>query len=283
MTEVSTIGVIGAGQMGAGIAQVSAMAGYETLLWDASDAALQKGIQGISSRLARLVEKEKITAEDAQAAEGRIKGVGSVSEFGSCQMSIEAIIENIEIKQKLFAELDTTLPAGAILASNTSSISITRLATSTKRPESVIGMHFMNPVPVMQLVEIIRGLQTSDSTYDITKSVSEKMGKTTVLGVDSPGFIVNRILCPMMNEAIFLLQEGVAPEDVDNAMMLGTNQPMGPLTLADFVGLDTLLYILQLLHRELGEDKYRPCPLLVKYVEAGWYGKKAGRGFYSYE
>ncbi len=283
MTDVSTIGVIGAGQMGAGIAQVSAMAGYETLLWDANEAALEKGIQGISKRLARLVEKEKLTADEAKAAESKIKGASSVSEFSSCQMSIEAIIENVEIKQKLFAELDATLPAGAILASNTSSISITRIATSTKRPESVIGMHFMNPVPVMKLVEIIRGLQTSDETYAVTKAVSEKMDKTTVLGVDSPGFIVNRILCPMINEAIFLLQEGVEREDVDNAMMLGTNQPMGPLTLADFVGLDTLLYILQLLHRELGEDKYRPCPLLVKYVEAGWYGKKAGRGFYTYE
>ncbi|MCB0311510.1 MAG: 3-hydroxybutyryl-CoA dehydrogenase, partial [Bdellovibrionales bacterium] len=192
------------------------------------------------------------------------------------------VIENPEIKIKLLKDLDDILPASAIIASNTSSISITRLAAATKRPESVIGLHFMNPVPVMKLVEIIRGLQTSDETYEKSKDCMEKLGKTTVLGVDSAGFIVNRILCPMINEAIYLLQEGVKAEDIDSAMMLGTNQPMGPLTLADFVGLDTLLFILRILHNELGEDKYRPCPLLVKYVEAGWYGKKSGRGFYKY-
>jgi 3-hydroxybutyryl-CoA dehydrogenase len=195
---------------------------------------------------------------------------------------IEAVIEQFDAKAALFKQLDQVLAKGALLASNTSSISITRMAAVTSRPESFIGVHFMNPVPVMKLVELIRGLQTSDATYAAVQQFCAKIEKTTVLAIDTPGFIVNRILCPMLNEAIFLVQEGVKPEDIDAGMKLGTNQPMGPLTLADFVGLDTLLYILQVLHRELGEDKYRPCPLLVKYVEAGWYGKKSGRGFYRY-
>jgi 3-hydroxybutyryl-CoA dehydrogenase len=248
------IGVIGAGQMGAGIAQVIATAGFSTILFDAQTAALSRGMEGIHKRLDQAVEKGKL----------------------------EAIIENFEIKASLFKELDSIVKPDGLLVSNTSSISITRIAASTTRPEKVMGVHFMNPVPVMKLVELIKGLQTSAETYDAIVSFCEKIQKTTVLGIDTPGFIVNRILCPMINEAIFLVQEGVRPEDIDNAMKLGTNHPMGPLTLADFVGLDTLLYILQLLHRELGEDKYRPCPLLTKYVEAGWFGKKTGRGFYSY-
>jgi len=283
MSEIKKIGVIGAGQMGAGIAQVCAASGFETYLWDAQTGALDKGVRGVHQRLDRLVEKEKISSEQASETKQRLIAAGSMKDFSSAQLVIEAIIENTEIKQKVFKELDSIVSPDAILASNTSSISITQLAASTSRPERFIGLHFMNPVPVMKLVEIIRGMQTSDETYNRGKSLCKQLGKTTVLGIDSPGFVVNRILCPMINEAIFLLQLGVKAEDIDNAMKLGTNQPMGPLELADFVGLDTLLYILQLLHRELGEDKYRPCPLLVKYVEAGWYGKKNGRGFYNYQ
>lgn len=282
MTDIRTIGVIGAGQMGAGIAQVSAAAGYDTFLYDASPQSLKKGMDLINSLLNKAVEKEKITAAQKDQTLSKLKGANSLSDFGSCDLVIEAIVENIDVKISLFKELCPKLKSSAILATNTSSISITRLAAASDRANQVIGMHFMNPVPVMKLVEIIRGLQTSDETYSTVNAVSEKMGKTTVLGIDGPGFIVNRILCPMINEAIYLLQEGVKAEDIDNAMKLGTNQPMGPLTLADFVGLDTLLSILRILHNELGEDKYRPCPLLVKYVEAGWFGKKTGRGFYKY-
>lgn len=282
MSSVKEIGVIGSGQMGSGIAQVSAMSGYSTYLWDADKKALDRGMESIKSQLNKLVEKEKISADDRTKAISNLKAASSLTQFKDCDLVVEAIIENYDIKSKLFSELDREVKPSAILASNTSSISITRIAACTKRPQQVIGMHFMNPVPVMKLVEIIRGLQTSDETYQSTLAVASKMQKTTVLGIDAPGFIVNRILCPMINEAIFLLQEGVKAEDIDNAMKLGTNQPMGPLTLADFVGLDTLLFILRILHNELGEDKYRPCPLLIKYVEAGWYGKKAGRGFYQY-
>ena len=282
MGSVISVGVVGAGQMGSGIAQVCAMSGHPTLLWDADSAALERALNSIRNQLQKLVEKEKITSQLASETEKNLKRASSLQDFKSCQLSIEAIIENYEIKAKLFKELDSVMPAEAILATNTSSISITKIAAATKRPDKVVGMHFMNPVPVMKLVELIRGLQTSDATYSAAKQVSEKMGKTTVQGIDSAGFIVNRILCPMINEAIFLLQEGCKAEDIDAAMKLGTNQPMGPLTLADFVGLDTLLYILRILHGELGDDKYRPCPLLVKYVEAGWYGRKNGRGFYDY-
>lgn len=282
MAEIRTVGIIGAGQMGAGIAQVCAQAGLTTLLWDALPQGLEKGYGSIHAQLAKLVEKQKLTPSQAEEAKSCLFKAKGLADFSKCDVAIEAIIENPEIKSTLFRDLSSTLPPHAIMASNTSSISITRLASTFVRPEQFIGMHFMNPVPVMKLVEVIRGLQTAESTYTAIKALSEKLGKTTVLGIDGPGFIVNRILCPMINEAIFLLQEGVKPEDIDNAMKLGTNQPMGPLTLADFVGLDTLLFILQILHRELGEDKYRPCPLLVKYVEAGWFGKKSGRGFYRY-
>ncbi len=280
---IRTIAVIGAGQMGAGIAQVAACAGYETLLWDADPKSLEKGVAGIKSQLKKMVEKGKMTGVEEEKALSKLRAAASLQDFRDADLVIEAIIENFEIKKQVFQSLDGIVKPDGILASNTSSISITKIAAVTSRPQQVIGMHFMNPVPVMKLVEIIKGLQTSDATYQIAKEVSEKMQKTTVLAIDGPGFVVNRILIPMINEAIFLLQEGVKPEDIDNAMKLGTNQPMGPLTLADFVGLDTLLFICRILHAELGEDKYRPAPLLVKYVEAGWYGKKAGRGFYKYE
>ncbi len=283
MTLIKKVAVIGAGQMGAGIAQVAAATGYNTLLLDNNEDALKRGLAGIDKQLSRAVEKEKITEEDKKKTLANITTTVQVSDCTDCDLIVEAIIENVEIKADLFAKLDVLTPPETILASNTSSISITKIASACSNPNRVIGMHFMNPVPVMKLVEIIRGLQTDDATYEKIKAISEEMGKTTVLAIDSPGFIVNRVLCPMINEAIFLLQQGVAPEDIDTGMKLGTNQPMGPLELADFVGLDTLLYILQLFHRELGEDKYRPCPLLIKYVEAGWYGRKTGKGFYTYE
>jgi 3-hydroxybutyryl-CoA dehydrogenase len=276
------IGVIGAGQMGAGIAQVIATAGFSTTLFDAQTAALSRGIDGIHKRLDQAVEKGKLDVAARDQAKRNLTAATGLKDFAECDLVIEAVIENFEIKSRLFKELDSIVKPDGLLVSNTSSISITRIAASTSRPERVMGVHFMNPVPIMKLVELIKGLQTSAETYTSIVSFCDKIQKTTVLGIDTPGFIVNRILCPMINEAIFLVQEGVRPEDIDNAMKLGTNHPMGPLTLADFVGLDTLLYILQLLHRELGEDKYRPCPLLMKYVEAGWFGKKTGRGFYSY-
>ena len=283
MSNIKTIGVIGAGQMGAGIAHVAAASGYKTLLWDANGDALTKGIGGVKSRLEKAVEKEKITSDQMQTTLDNLNQVSALEDFADCDLTIEAIIEKPEVKDEVFGKLDKIVKPGAILTSNTSSISITRIAASTERPEKVMGMHFMNPVPVMKLVELIRGIQTDDATYETVCAVVEQMGKTSVLAIDSPGFIVNRILCPMINEAVFLLQEGCTAEDIDASMQLGTNHPMGPLTLADFVGLDTILYVLQLFHKELGEDKYRPCPLLIKYVEAGWYGKKAGRGFYKYD
>lgn len=269
--------------MGAGIAQVFAAVGSKVLLWDASAAAVDKGLGFISMQLDKMVEKEKISRDEASRVRANLTKCVGLKDFSECDLVIEAIVENLEVKLKLIHELNSVLKPTAVLASNTSSISITRMAAAAKSPSQFVGMHFMNPVPVMKLVELIRGLQTSDETYQGVKRAAEEMGKTTVLALDGPGFIVNRILCPMINEAVFLLQEGVAPADIDNAMKLGTNQPMGPLTLGDFVGLDTLLSVLQVLHRELGEDKYRPCPLLIKYVEAGWLGKKCGRGFYRYD
>jgi len=282
MNQIRTVGVVGAGQMGGGIAQVAAASGYATLLWDANQQALERGYAAIGTRLEQGVAKGKVSPELRDATLGKLSTASSVKDFSRCDLVIEAVIEQFEAKAALFGEIDAVLPSHALLASNTSSISITRMAATTSRPDKFMGVHFMNPVPVMKLVELIRALQTSEETYTALRDFCVSLGKTTVLAIDTPGFVVNRILCPMINEAIFLVQEGVEPEDIDTAMKLGTNQPMGPLTLADFVGLDTLLYILQVLHRELGEDKYRPCPLLVKYVEAGWYGKKSGRGFYSY-
>jgi 3-hydroxybutyryl-CoA dehydrogenase len=276
------IAVIGAGQMGRGIAQVAAQTGAEVLLYDTVPHVAQQALTTISAGLDKVVEKGKMSGQEKDRILSAIRPIDTLQKLNSPSVVIEAIVEDLVIKERLFKELDPLLSSECILASNTSSLPITKLAALTSRPHRFIGMHFMNPVPVMKLVEIIRGLQTSDDTYDLTVQLADKMGKITVLGVDSPGFIVNRILVPMINEAIFLLQEGVEPKDIDVAMKLGTNQPMGPLELADFVGLDTLLSILRIFHRELGEDKYRPCPLLIKYVEAGWIGRKCGKGFYNY-
>jgi 3-hydroxybutyryl-CoA dehydrogenase len=278
------IGIVGAGQMGGGIAQVCACFGFETIVSDQFPGTVEKCKKSITDRLNRLIEKEKLTTEGRDNALNLLSYSDSLKSLSTCDIIVEAIIENISDKIKLFQELDSIAKKETIFASNTSSISITKLAAAVKRPEQVIGMHFMNPVPVMALVEIIRGLQTSDATYNTIKDFTLKLGKTPVTArFDYPGFIVNRILIPMLNEAAFVLMEGIAtPEEIDTAMKLGTNQPMGPLELADFVGLDTCLAIARIFHTELGEDKYRPCPLLVKYVEAGWYGKKTGRGFYKY-
>jgi 3-hydroxybutyryl-CoA dehydrogenase len=279
---ISSIGVVGAGQMGTGIAQVAAEAGYAVYLVDANPATITHGMMVIDNNLNRAADKGRISKEDAAIARQLIRPGATFENLSSCELVIEAITEDFEAKASVIRQVHAVLPLRSIIASNTSSISITKLAALTKRPGQVIGMHFMNPVPVMTLVEVIRGMQTSDATYNTVVEVARRMGKTTVLGVDSAGFIVNRILAPMLNEAIFLFQEGVAATDIDTAMKLGTNQPMGPLALADFIGLDTVLNILRVLHRELGDDKYRPCPLLVRYVDAGYLGKKAKRGFYSY-
>lgn len=281
--DIKTIGVVGAGQMGNGIAQVAAAAGYSVIMTDISDAALSKGMGTISGSLGRLVKKNVLTSEVAAEITGRILTSTDTQSLAGAQLIVEAATENVALKYKIFENITKVAAPGAILASNTSSISITAIASHTDRPESVIGMHFMNPVPLMQLVEIIRGMATSDNTYTVTKAVSEKMGKTTVLGRDMPGFIVNRVLMPYINEAAQALMEGIGSvEDIDVAMKLGTNVPMGPLTLADFIGLDTCLAIMEVLHNGLGDSKYRPSPLLRKYVEAGWLGRKAGRGFYTY-
>ena len=281
---IERIAVVGAGQMGAGIAQVAAQAGLSVVLADASADLARRAVDKLGATLGKLVEKGKISAAERGALLARITPAASFDDCAGADLAVEAIVENEGVKRELFARLDALLPPDAILASNTSSISITKLAAGTKRPEQFIGMHFMNPVPVMQLVEIIRGLQTSDATYDAVVALAKRFGKTTVTSKDSPGFIVNRILIPLLNEACFALQEGLAsPEDIDTAVKLGLNHPMGPLTLADFIGLDTCLFIAEVLHRELGDDKYRPAPLLRQYVAAGWFGRKTGRGFYRYD
>ena len=281
--EVKTLAVVGAGQMGAGIAQVAAQNGLEVFLIDLDPALVAKALQGIEAQLQKAVGKGKLAAEAAAAALARLKGTGSAADAALADFAVEAVTESESVKKKVFESLARALRPEAILATNTSSIPITRIAASVERPERVIGMHFMNPVPVMALVEIIRGAQTSDETYATTKALAGRMGKTTVLSRDMPGFIVNRILIPMINEACFALQEGLATaEDIDTAMKLGTNVPMGPLTLADFIGLDTCLSIAEVLHKGLGDDKYRPAPLLRQYVDAGWLGKKTRRGFYRY-
>lgn len=281
---IQRIAVVGAGQMGSGIAQVAAQSGLTVTLLDSIPGLAAKAHGKLAGSLQKLVEKGKITSEIRQGILDRIHPADAVEAAAGADLAIEAIVERVEPKVELFRKLDALLPAHAILASNTSSISITQLAASTKRPAQFIGMHFMNPPPVMQLIEIIRGLQTSDETWKtIVELATKTFGKTTVTSKDVPGFIVNRVLIPLINEACFALQEGLAtPEDIDTGVKLGLNHPMGPLTLADFIGLDTCLYIADVLHRELGDDKYRPAALLRQYVAAGWLGRKSGRGFYPY-
>jgi len=281
---ITKVAVLGAGQMGSGIAHVFAMHGFDVVLFDIAKNQLEKAIIGIKKNLERQAKKELIDSAAIPEILGRIETVGTMDDLADCDLAIEAVSENETLKLDIFKKLDGILKKEAILASNTSSIPITRIAAVTHRPGKVIGLHFMNPVPVMKLVEVIRGLATSDETFDDVSILVDKLGKEKSVAADYPGFIINRILIPMINEATFALFEGVATaEDIDKGMMLGTNQPMGPLTLADFIGLDTCLAIMEVLYEGFKDSKYRPCPLLVKMVEAGFLGRKSGRGFYSYE
>lgn len=281
---IEKVFVIGAGQMGGGIAQVCAQAGYQVTLHDLTEEAYDRGFEVIKKNLARNVEKGRMTEEQKEAVLGRFTKSTDMQNAKDADIVIEAAVENMAIKTKIFAELDEITPQHTILATNTSSLPITEIGAATKRPGKVIGMHFMNPVPVMKLVEVIRGLATDDDVYDAVKEMTEKLGKTPVEVNDAPGFVANRVLMPMINEAIFTLYEGVATKEaIDDVMKMGMNHPMGPLQLADFIGLDTCLYIMETLYEGFGDSKYRPCPLLRKYVKAGWLGKKSGRGFYSYE
>ena len=283
MSNIGTVGVVGAGQMGNGIAHVCALAGYNVFLNDVSDDALSAGLKTIESNMTRQVSRSSISHQDMTAAMGRIEASTKLEGFGKVDLAIEAATEKREVKEAIFKSLCEVVPASAYLATNTSSISITRLAATTDRPEKFIGLHFMNPVPLMKLMEVIRGLATDQVTYEMALGFAKRLGKTTTNAEDYPAFIVNRVLVPMINEAVYALYEGVGTvESIDTAMKLGANHPMGPLELADFIGLDTCLSIMQVLHDGLADTKYRPCPLLVKYVEAGWIGRKAKRGFYDY-
>jgi len=281
--NIQKIGVIGAGQMGNGIAHVAALAGYDVRLFDIDEGQLSRAVEAISQNMERQVRRQLITEAEREAGLKRIETGTDYRMFDDCDVVIEAAVENEEVKRGIFKELCPHLKPDAIIATNTSSISVTRLAASTDRPTRFIGMHFMNPVPVMKLVELIRGLATDDGTYQAIRELAEKLGKTTAMAEDFPAFIVNRILLPMINEAVYTLYEGVGSVDsIDTAMKLGANHPMGPLELADFIGLDTCLAVMQVLYEGLADSKYRPCPLLVKYVEAGWLGRKTARGFYDY-
>ena len=284
MADVKTIGVIGAGQMGGGIAQVAAQAGVDVMLLDANQDVAVKARARIADILGKLVAKGKLEAAARDAAVERLHPSADYAVLSQCQLVIEAAPEDEALKTRLFHLMDDHAPPDAILASNTSSISITKLGGMTRRPEKVIGMHFMNPVPLMKLVEIVRGLPTSDDTFTQTVALAERFGKTTIAARDIPGFIVNRVLIPLLNEAIYALYEGLGTAaDIDKGVKLGLNHPMGPLELADLIGLDTCLAIAEVLHNELGDDKYRPCPLLRQYVAAGWFGRKVGHGFYKYD
>jgi len=282
--EMMNIGVVGGGQMGSGIAQVSLMSGFQVLLNDVSDEILRKSRTAIEKGLDTLVRKEKITAGDKERMAGRLRMTTNLSDFSACDFVVEAATEREELKLSLFRKLDEIVPAEKVLSTNTSSLSITRIASATSRPGRVIGMHFMNPVPLMRLVEIIKGLQTSPGTFDLTMDLARRLGKEPVPANDYPGFIANRVLMPMINEAVYALMEGVGKaEDIDAIMRMGANHPMGPLALADLIGLDTCLEVMKVMQEGFGDPKYRPCPLLRKYVEAGFLGKKTGRGFYTYE